>query len=350
MDNNTPNNHNTNPAQSDPNAQVPPPPTGAPLPPQQPYQQQVPPQPVQATYVAPAPAQAPYSPLAIVGFILSFFFSLIGMIVSIVALVSLKKDGKRGKGLSIAGIIIGGVMVVVNIIATLILLGGIAVVANEYANNYSDQSSSSSSIEESATSHAARDADYVASISEASFAGIDTQTIEFEINREAHTPSISDFVTMTVPAEWLYDDVNSDIGAQGEIVYSVALPSGAIAAVHFSTLPAVEYMDGSDQPTVIDTEYAAELFDSVYMFETDSTTTLWGKDLFIGSYTFTGGDAFTLLVAEDTDSYSDVIFICDISIDDYATDEDYEYLMGYIKAAFVSVLEYDIDINRAAEE
>lgn len=44
---------------------------------------------------------------AVVGFVLSFFFGLIGTIVCIVALTQIKKRGEKGKGFAIAGIIIG---------------------------------------------------------------------------------------------------------------------------------------------------------------------------------------------------------------------------------------------------
>ncbi len=48
--------------------------------------------------------------LAIVGFVLSFLISLVGLIISIIALIQINGSNgtQKGKGLAIAGIIIGG--------------------------------------------------------------------------------------------------------------------------------------------------------------------------------------------------------------------------------------------------
>lgn len=58
-----------------------------------------------------------FSTWAIVGFIISFlsFFSVIGIGLSIYGLIDTKKNNKRGKGLAIAGIIIGGIVFIVTI-------------------------------------------------------------------------------------------------------------------------------------------------------------------------------------------------------------------------------------------
>lgn len=55
--------------------------------------------------------------LAIVGFILSLFLGPIGGIISIIALCQIKNTGEKGKGLAIAGIILGfgGIVLVVAI-------------------------------------------------------------------------------------------------------------------------------------------------------------------------------------------------------------------------------------------
>lgn len=53
---------------------------------------------------------------AVVGFILSFFCGIAGLIVSIVALKQIKKTGEKGKGLAIAGIIIPCVSIVIAIL------------------------------------------------------------------------------------------------------------------------------------------------------------------------------------------------------------------------------------------
>lgn len=55
--------------------------------------------------------------MCLVGFILSFFFSFIGLIVSCVGLSQLKKNPyEKGKGLAIAGIIIGVIGFVIQFI------------------------------------------------------------------------------------------------------------------------------------------------------------------------------------------------------------------------------------------
>src|SRR4051794_36028438 len=103
------------------------PPTGQP--PEQPYGQQSAPQPVQpvvqqsyqpagqqptgpdgqpqyqpqaATYAQPATGT---NGLAIAGLVTAFFFPLVGLVLSIVALAQIKKKGQGGKGVAIAGII-----------------------------------------------------------------------------------------------------------------------------------------------------------------------------------------------------------------------------------------------------
>ncbi len=70
-------------------------------------------------------AQAPQTSngentLAIVGFILSFFFAIIGLIVSAVALHKAKTVyNGRGKGLAIAGIVIGSIETIVIVLLVL---------------------------------------------------------------------------------------------------------------------------------------------------------------------------------------------------------------------------------------
>lgn len=70
-----------------------------------------------------APAQK--NTIAIVGFVLSFFTSLIGLIVSIVGLVNAKKPEYNGdgKGFAIAGIIISSIETVLIIIIYAAVIG-----------------------------------------------------------------------------------------------------------------------------------------------------------------------------------------------------------------------------------
>ena len=73
---------------------------------------------VQPNYVGhvPSGSNSKTNTLAIVGFILSFFFGLVGAILCIVALGKIKKTGEKGKGFAIAGIIIGLLPLVASVI------------------------------------------------------------------------------------------------------------------------------------------------------------------------------------------------------------------------------------------
>ena len=107
---------------------------------QQPYQQQSYPRPnaqqqyrqqpyaVQARQAFPPqggyypPANPGWNALCIVGFILSFLFSPLGLILSIVALVQINKVPQKGRGLGIAGIVLGalGTVMYVIVIGTVV--------------------------------------------------------------------------------------------------------------------------------------------------------------------------------------------------------------------------------------
>lgn len=60
-----------------------------------------------------APVQPRWNGLAIAGFILSFLISIVGLILSIIALNQINKSGgmQKGKGLAIAGIIISAISI-----------------------------------------------------------------------------------------------------------------------------------------------------------------------------------------------------------------------------------------------
>ena len=62
------------------------------------------------------------STLSVVGFVLSFLFPLVGLILSIVARKQAKETGDNA-GLAKAGIIIGAVFFALNIIAGFVLMG-----------------------------------------------------------------------------------------------------------------------------------------------------------------------------------------------------------------------------------
>jgi hypothetical protein len=98
----------TNPPQQPPGytPQPPPygqPPYGQPSYGQQPYGQQ--------PYGQPGYVQPKMNTLALVGFILSFFISIVGLILCIIGLIQINGANgmQKGKGLAIAGIIIGAI-------------------------------------------------------------------------------------------------------------------------------------------------------------------------------------------------------------------------------------------------
>jgi len=71
----------------------------------------------QAQYDAhPAQTQQKYNTLAIVGFVLSFFVSLAGVICCAIALSQISKRGERGRGLAVAGLVIGLISMVLGIL------------------------------------------------------------------------------------------------------------------------------------------------------------------------------------------------------------------------------------------
>lgn len=83
-------------------------------------------------YYAPAPNQK-WNTLCIVGFVLSFLMPVIGLVLSVVALVQINRSGEKSKGMSIAGIVIGAVRTVLNIIIVIVFVSAFG-----YAINHSD--------------------------------------------------------------------------------------------------------------------------------------------------------------------------------------------------------------------
>ncbi|QHC59724.1 DUF4190 domain-containing protein [Rathayibacter sp. VKM Ac-2760] len=78
------------------------------------------------------PASDRYNILAIIGFIASFFVSIVGIVLGFIALSQIKRTGERGRGLAIAAVVIGFVAIIISIFAfvTLFSLAGIAGTAN----------------------------------------------------------------------------------------------------------------------------------------------------------------------------------------------------------------------------
>jgi hypothetical protein len=68
------------------------------------------------------PVSSKTNGLAIAGFVLAFIASLIGLVLSIIALVQTKKTGDKGKGLAIAGIIVSSVVTALGVLLLVILL------------------------------------------------------------------------------------------------------------------------------------------------------------------------------------------------------------------------------------
>ncbi|MCX6742016.1 MAG: DUF4190 domain-containing protein [Candidatus Pacearchaeota archaeon] len=63
-----------------------------------------------------------WNTLAILGFIFAFIFNIVGLILSIIALVQINKSHEKGKGLAIAGLILSIIFVILTIIIVLLVL------------------------------------------------------------------------------------------------------------------------------------------------------------------------------------------------------------------------------------
>jgi uncharacterized protein YacL len=67
-----------------------------------------------------APATQKTNVLAIVSLVSAFFISIVGIITGHIALSQIKKTGEQGRGLAIAGLIIGYVGLVIGIIVAIV--------------------------------------------------------------------------------------------------------------------------------------------------------------------------------------------------------------------------------------
>lgn len=108
----------------------------------------------------PPEANQKYNGLAIAGFICSFLVSLPGLILSIVGLNQIKKQGGKGKGLAIAGIIISAAGMVIQVILVIALIVGgasYAIKAIDEAKTDSSYSQSSSGNGDSSDKSKAQD-------------------------------------------------------------------------------------------------------------------------------------------------------------------------------------------------
>ena len=107
---------------SDPNAQQP----VAPAAPAAPATPAAPAAPAATAYAAPAAPVVYTAPrtntLAIVALIVSFFFSIVGVILGHIALSQIKKTHEGGRGLAIAALIIGYVITFIAIITLVVVI------------------------------------------------------------------------------------------------------------------------------------------------------------------------------------------------------------------------------------
>lgn len=90
----------------------------------------------------PPEANQQYNGFAVAGFVCSFFTSIIGLVFSIIGLMQIKKRGGKGKGLSIAGIIISAVKLGVYLLLIVMLIIGLFsglgdAVMNDLQSDYS---------------------------------------------------------------------------------------------------------------------------------------------------------------------------------------------------------------------
>lgn len=93
--------------------------------PQQQYPQYQPPQPGYPAY--PYPPERRWNGLAIAGFVMSFFISIVGLILSIIGYGQCKKNNEKGQGLALSGIIISAASI---ILFLLVVAGGLAAAAS----------------------------------------------------------------------------------------------------------------------------------------------------------------------------------------------------------------------------
>lgn len=91
----------------------------------------------QQSYTQPTYGQAPQQPygqqpayypqdrwngMAIAGFVCSFLFSIVGLVLSIIGYNQTKKTGEKGKELALAGIIISGLSIVMTIVMIVVFV------------------------------------------------------------------------------------------------------------------------------------------------------------------------------------------------------------------------------------
>lgn len=93
------------------------------------------PQPAPTPYAS-APAGAKTNTLAIVSLVLAFFISLGAVITGHIALSQIKKTGENGRGLAIAGLVLGYLGLVAGLIGTIIWVSFFALAASNGGFSY----------------------------------------------------------------------------------------------------------------------------------------------------------------------------------------------------------------------
>jgi hypothetical protein len=78
------------------------------------------------TYAPAAPASAATQPLSIWGFVLSFLFWPAGLVLSILAIKKIGREGGGGRGLAIAGVVISACAAVFGVIILLATMASVA--------------------------------------------------------------------------------------------------------------------------------------------------------------------------------------------------------------------------------
>lgn len=97
-----------------------------PLPPQQ-----------QPQYSQPygAPAQPGWNTMAIVAFVVTFFVSIVGIILGFIALSQIKRTGEQGRGLALAAVIIGFISLALGVIITIAVIVAFANASIQYSTS-----------------------------------------------------------------------------------------------------------------------------------------------------------------------------------------------------------------------
>ncbi|WP_204314786.1 DUF4190 domain-containing protein [Bifidobacterium aerophilum] len=79
-----------------------------------------------------------WNTLCIVGFVLSFLFPLVGLVLSIIALMQINKNGGKSRNMAVAGIVIGAVFTLIGILFAVFLAWAWNTTLKSYDYSYTD--------------------------------------------------------------------------------------------------------------------------------------------------------------------------------------------------------------------